>query len=299
MTSPEDNLKATPEDRMDASPAARGGGFPMKPALIALVVAVGLVLLFYPRGDETPEAPVAQAPEPVPPQPAPQPLPPAEDIPEPAPEPEPEPAPEPAEEAPAPEPPLPAPEESDPLLREEMASVGVDGKLAGLAEGENLLQRAVALVDGGSRGVILRKILPMDAPKAAFPVMREGPQVYMDPAGYDRYDTYVAAVSDIDTQALADSFHEYRSLYEEAYAQLGIPGEDLDNAIIRTLDRILATPEIEEPIALARTSVMYTYADPALEALPALQKQLLRMGPDNIRQIKAVAQQLRNQLLQR
>ena len=75
--------------------------------------------------------------------------------------------------------------------------------------------------------------------------------------------------------------------------QLGLPAEDFDNAVIRVLDRILATPEIEDPIALTRRSVMYQYADPQLEQLTPLQKQLLRMGPDNIRRVKEQAAALR------
>jgi DUF3014 family protein len=38
---------------------------------------------------------------------------------------------------------------------------------------------------------------------------------------------------------------------------------------------------------------MYTYADPALEARPAGQKLLIRMGPENAALIKAKLTQLR------
>jgi hypothetical protein len=39
--------------------------------------------------------------------------------------------------------------------------------------------------------------------------------------------------------------------------------------------------------------VLYTYADPKLEALPAGEKLLLRMGPDNTAVIKAKLKELR------
>ena len=38
---------------------------------------------------------------------------------------------------------------------------------------------------------------------------------------------------------------------------------------------------------------MYTFADPTLEALPAGQKLLLRMGPDNAAVVKAKLKELR------
>ena len=72
---------------------------------------------------------------------------------------------------------------------------------------------------------------------------------------------------------------------------------DFDNAVVRTLDLILATPEIGEPIALKPKSTKYIYADPALESLSDVQKQLLRMGPDNVRRIKQQAQSVRTGLL--
>lgn len=293
MPTPEENMKATPEDKL-SSQSSRSGGFPVKAVLIVAVIAVGLFLLFYPSGDETVPEPVSEAPmEPA----VPEPLPPAEDIPAPA---EPvTPAPSPQEEV-APEeeePPLPAPRDSDPLMREQIAAAGAEDELGGFAESDNLVQRLVALVDGGSRGVVLRKILPMKAPDEPFPVdVRDG-EMFLDPAGYERYDSYVDAVVALDTEVIVDSFHKLRPLYESAYAELGLPADDLDNAVIRTLDRIIATPDVSGPVALERESVMYTFADPQLEALPAIQKQLLRMGPDNIQRLKAKARELREGLL--
>ena len=130
-------------------------------------------------------------------------------------------------------------------------------------------------------------------------VERRGDVIYMDPANYQRFDSFADRVSALDTAGMADTFHALRPWYESAYEKLGLDPGDLDNAIMRALDLVLATPEIGEPIALNAKSVLYVYADPALESLPALQKQLLRMGPDNIRRIKQQAQALRDVLLAR
>lgn len=295
---PEENMKATPEDKLGAEPPRRGG-FPLRAVVVVALIAVGLLLMFYPSGEDAPPEPEAEAPAA---EPRPEPLPPAEDIPAPAP-PEPAESPEEAAAEPEPEPgpveePLPGLGESDPLMREEIVAAGTAGELDGFAEGENLLQRLVALVDGASRGVLLRKILPMEAPDEPFPVETRNGGMTMSEAGYDRYDPYVEAILALDTGTLVEAFHRLRPLFEEAYAELGLAPEEFDNAVIRTLDRVIATPEIESPIALERESVMYTYADPDLEALPALQKQLLRMGPENIRQLKEKARALRVGLLE-
>ena len=48
------------------------------------------------------------------------------------------------------------------------------------------------------------------------------------------------------------------------------------------------------PISSDRPWVRYEFADPALEALPAGSKMLLRMGPENARRLKAKLAELRS-----
>ena len=50
-------------------------------------------------------------------------------------------------------------------------------------------------------------------------------------------------------------------------------------------------------MALEETVAAYQYADPELESLSAAQKQLLRMGPDNMRRIQTTLRALRRELI--
>jgi hypothetical protein len=59
----------------------------------------------------------------------------------------------------------------------------------------------------------------------------------------------------------------------------------------------LTTPVIVEPLKLTRESVTYKFADPDLEGLMPLQKQLLRAGPENTRRIQQQAKALKEALL--
>jgi hypothetical protein len=59
------------------------------------------------------------------------------------------------------------------------------------------------------------------------------------------------------------------------------------------IDSLLATPQPAGSLQLTRPNVMYTFADPTLEARPAGQKLLLRMGPDNAAAIKSKLTELR------
>tara|TARA_B110000503_G_scaffold140532_1_gene231663 strand:- start:24010 stop:24885 length:876 start_codon:yes stop_codon:yes gene_type:complete len=187
--------------------------------------------------------------------------------------------------------------DGDIILRQQLSAAGADAMLKELASGDYPLDLSAALIDGMGQGVILRKMLPLERPKQAFSVAQEGDTLYMSNASYNRYDGYTDAINALNISVLVETFDTLRPLYLQAYEQLGLDPEDFDNAIIRTLDMVLATPEITDPIALNTKSVVYVYADPTLEGLPALQKQLLRAGPDNLRRIKQKARVLREGLL--
>ncbi len=189
-------------------------------------------------------------------------------------------------------------EEGETRVRDFVNGPGATLGLDKLATSPHPIATTAALIDGASRGLILRKILPLSPPSAAFSVSGEDDFLYMAPDSYERYNSFAKTVASLDSNDIADSFHQLRQVYEAAYDQLGLDTAEFDNAVIRTLDIVLATPELKEPIAVKRKSVVYVYVDPALESLPPLQKQLLRMGPENILLIKQFARAMRNRLLE-
>ena len=285
-------MQADPDERISERASS---GPPMVPILAGIVILVALAVWLFTGPEEAappaePPPPVVE-PDPAPvvePEPPPAPDIPQQQIPEPAPEPEPDPAPA--------EPPLTL-DKSDEPLREVLAPV-LPAPLAPALELSNLMDRGVALVDGLSRGVIPRKVLPLPPPRGKFPVRKTAGQAYMDPAGYRRYDAYAEAIAALDTPALAAAFHRFRPLLEEAYGYLGYKPGNLDNAVISALDNIIAAPVVSETLPVKQVEAVYKFTDPEYEQLPALQKQLLRMGPENTRRIQGQATALRAALLQ-
>ncbi len=271
----------------------RPPGPPVGLIMAGVAVAAGLVYWFLIRPESVsppPEPPIAvvAAPKPAPVQP------PAPDIPEPAPALEPEA--EPNEPAVLAEPPATL-ASSDEELRLRLSVAGNSELLNKTLLKNNLLARLTAVIDSFSRGILLQRILPVAPPKGDFSVLDSGDQLTIDPESYHRYDAYARAIEELDSAALAAAFHRFRPLLEESYAGLGYRAEDVDNAIIRALERILDTPDIEAPIAVKKSEAIYKYLDPDLERRTGLQKQLLRMGPENIARVKAQARALRSALL--
>jgi hypothetical protein len=59
---------------------------------------------------------------------------------------------------------------------------------------------------------------------------------------------------------------------------------------------LLAVPVPDGPVEVEPKVVTYTYADDSLEELSPVQRQFLRMGPDNVRRVQAKLRELRAEL---
>ncbi|HWI19810.1 MAG TPA: DUF3014 domain-containing protein [Vicinamibacterales bacterium] len=105
----------------------------------------------------------------------------------------------------------------------------------------------------------------------------------IDPASYRRYDGLVQTLTSIDASAAARVYKTIRPRLNEAYQGLGHAGRNVDLAVQQTLDILIDTPVIKEPVALVETgAASWAFEDPELEELRPLQKQLLRMGSENV-----------------
>ena len=192
---------------------------------------------------------------------------------------------------------LPTLDDSDTEAKSKLATLTPEGTMGEWLHTDHLSRRSIALADGLSRGVLLQKMIKAPSPKGKFIAIKEGGNIWVDPANSQRYNYLTDRINAIDSNKLVELFHLFRPLLEQAYEELGYRAEDLDDAIVAALDQILATPIPTTPVALTRESVQYKYADPKLEALPPIQKQLLRMGPDHTKNIQAKARGLREALL--
>lgn len=262
---------------------------------LAIAGALAWFLLFRdPVEPEPPPEPPSTQVTPPPITPAPE-LPPAPDIPEPPAAPEPEPVVEEPEVPPVPPPSL---DTSDAELRVRLDEA-TDSQLVEMAAGQDhLVERLVGSIDSLSRGVREYKILPMPSPPGKFTVAPAGGAILLDPANYRRYDAYAQMVENLDTELLVTTFHRFRPLLEQAYAELGYEADDFDNTVIRMLDHILATPALDGATPVIKDEAIYRYADPELEGRSDLQKQLMRIGPENLARVQRQAANLRRALLE-
>lgn len=180
---------------------------------------------------------------------------------------------------------LPALDESDPFVREQVGALSE--RLADWLAQDDLVRRFAGVLDNATRGEIPTRQIAFLAPAAKYPVRTEGERVFVDPAGYGRYDAFVDTVLSVPPEQAAALLRTLAPLLREALAELGVARPDPLAAVRAALRQALQTPDVPDEIELVQPKVLYKYADPALEALPPLQKQLMRMGPTNLERVKS------------
>ena len=250
--------------------------------VLLLVIAGGVVLLtgIWPP-EEKPTSVVTTPP------PAPLPAPVVDEIEEPTPEPPPAPT-EPIEE------PLPRLEESDDAVRDALGYIPLGTAGQQFLMPGNIIERSASLIYLMAQGDVPYKLLPVSRPKATFPISDDGTQVITDPAGFERYDALTQWLESLELKPLLSSLEWFIPLFREAWSYYGEDPASFDMAVVMTLDLVIATPEVDLSEArLIRKEAVWIFEDPAIEGLAPIQKQVLRMGPENAKILKAKAAEMR------
>ncbi len=193
--------------------------------------------------------------------------------------------------------PLPSLDESDEYFRLELDNLYGDALDALLVE-SGLIEKFVATVDNLPRSRVAERIRPLGPVPGAFLAEEAGGDRFRLGAGnHARYDQLVALLAATDLDQAVAVYRRYYPLMQKAYVQLGYPNGYFNDRLVEVIDHLLATPDVDAPLALARPHVLFEYDDPELEALSGGQKILLRMGPEHARTVKQKLRDLRARLV--
>lgn len=242
--------------------------------VIAAAIAIGVYYRFYSPAPAPPAEHPAAAPQPAaPPAPAIQhPIPPA------------------AEQQQGPLPPL---DQSDSVVRDSLAGLLGKPAVAKFLVPHQIIRDVVVTVDNLPRKKVAAELRPLQPTPGDTAVDTQGSATILSQQNYARYESLMAVVNSVDPKAVAAVYFRLYPLFQQAYENLGYPGKYFNDRLVQAIDSLLATPDVQGPITLVRPKVFYQFADPSLESLPAGQKLLIRMGPQNAGIIKAKLQQFR------
>jgi len=182
---------------------------------------------------------------------------------------------------------------SDSAVSSAVAALAGDAAVKSYLAADNIIRRLVVTVDNLPRQKIAVDKRPINALPGSF--IADGDELHstLSTQNFARYQPMVDVVRKLDMQQLATVYVRFYPLFQGVYQNLGYPNGYFNDRLVQVIDVLLATPQISGPIDLVRPNVMYVYADPTLEARPAGQKLLIRMGPENAAAIKTKLVELR------
>jgi hypothetical protein len=176
---------------------------------------------------------------------------------------------------------------SDEAVRQFAAAIDADPEFAKWILTKDLIRTFVVSVDNVANGLSPKSHVDFFSPTGIFRVSRTRTGTFVDPAGYARYAPVVSVVKALDAAAAVRLYRAVEPLAQDAYNELGYPGVDFDDTLVKAMAELLGTPVVNGPIGLTQKVLSYAMTDEKLEALSPAQKQLLRLGPKGVEAVQA------------
>lgn len=189
---------------------------------------------------------------------------------------------------------LPTLDDSDPVVIAKLDEYLSNAAMR-LIVNDDVIRRGVVFIDNLAKGKVATKHTPVAKLEEGFSV-NESDIITISPNSYERYTPYVKILTSLSAAQAVRLYEEYKPLINSAYTEIGYNDDEFTQTLENAIDLLLDTPDPKGGLPLLRDSVTYQYAFSEWEQLPAAQKQLLRMGPENIKQVKSALSNIKKQL---
>lgn len=158
---------------------------------------------------------------------------------------------------------------------------------------DNAIKKYIVLVHDLSQNQLLAKHKKfLGIPKGEM-VGTDNQGLYLTKEGYQRYDHFAHAIVSIDTQKGLSLYQFFKPLFDKVYQIFSYPASyKVEDIFLKAAANIIKAPVIEGRVKLTKHSLLYRYTDKKLEALNAVEKQMLRMGPENTKKIQLKLREL-------
>jgi hypothetical protein len=205
----------------------------------------------------------------------------------------PAPAPDPAMVVPASNP-APVMEGGDELVRRMAAELSTHPRLASWLVTDDLVRRFVSAVESVAGGYSPRDELDFLRPVRPFIVRDDDVAGLVIAAGsFRRYDLAAEVFVSLDTEGVLQLYRDMEPLIEETHRDLTWSDTDFDQRLREAIDHLLEVQVPAGQLMVERRTLTYAFADDEQERLTDAQRQLLRMGPQNARNVQAKLRELR------
>jgi hypothetical protein len=175
---------------------------------------------------------------------------------------------------------------SDTLVRTLVQALSESPAVMAWLPTNGLIRNFTVVVANIADGATPAKHLSVLRPPSIFRIVERDGHLYVDPRSYARYSAIADAIASLEPAGAARLYATLKPRIEEAHRDLGSSDRSFDRTLERAIVALLDTPIVDAPVRINPKGIGYAYADERLESLTAAQKQLLRMGPPNVRIIK-------------
>lgn len=192
---------------------------------------------------------------------------------------------------------LPPLNESDSFVLDGLRAMQNGVAVVRLLANEQLVRKFVVFVENVSRGGFPQTELPYRPLGQGMPVSNIDDNLFvMDPSAHARFDAVVDTFVALDAEQAMVLYRSLSPLFQQAYAEIGFRDVNFDDTLRSALTRVISANDVEGPYQLVKPKVMYLYADSRIENLSAVNKQLVRLGPENSAKLKDKLRQFLQQL---
>lgn len=181
---------------------------------------------------------------------------------------------------------LPPLDESDVLVRQLVRALSSHPTIVAWLTTDGLIRNFTVVVENIAAGRTPSRHLRVLKPKGPFAVVDADGSAVIDPRSYNRYNDIAAAVSSVDPDGAAKLYSTLKPRIEDAWAEIG--NGPFDRALETAIVRLLEAPAVGGEVAVVPgRGALYNFNDSRIERLTQAQKQLVRMGPRNVRAIQS------------
>ena len=177
---------------------------------------------------------------------------------------------------------LPPLSESDAFVRELVRGLSSHPRVAAWLATDGLIRNFTVVVENIAAGATPSGHLRVLKPAGTFEAVESGDTLFIHPRSYSRYDALGDAVNSVNAAGAAKIYSTLKPRIEEAYREIG-RGGSFDGALQRAIVTLATAPAPQGDLSVVESGGLYQFADPRLERLSHAQRQLLRMGPRNVR----------------
>ncbi len=173
---------------------------------------------------------------------------------------------------------------------------------------DGFVRRTVATIENLANETATTQRWPVHPTPAEFVVDGAVGSTVIGARNDARYAAFLGLVNAVDTGRAVRQYVRHYPLFQQAYEELGFPGQYFNDRVVTVIDHLLETPEPPSPprVTLVEASPgapptgrpkLWKFEDPALERRSAGQKILLRLGSDNAAKLKAKLRDVRAQIV--